>query len=195
MQDLTEAVQKKVFSQSHLIPSLYGEVDFTSVPFRFAASVNDESCLPARQVERRIAMLKDLDRVDRYCAYTMLGDTVADAYAALTPEYGFRNLIGMLNSACENGIETVPDAPAELVNFIQEMESIPEWLDMNLVEQGARITRIQMAIQVPFVIRGVFISTFTNKYSGLPMALTGALAGESSARRMQETSSFFTTGC
>ena len=107
MQDLTEAVQKKVFSQSHLIPSLYGEVDFTSVPFRFAASVNDESCLPARQVERRIAMLKDLDRVDRYCAYTMLGDTVADAYAALTPEYGFRNLIGMLNGACENGIESV----------------------------------------------------------------------------------------
>lgn len=195
MQDLTEAVQKKVFSQSHLIPSLYGEVDFTSVPFRFAASVNDESCLPARQVERRIAMLKDQDRIDRYCAYTMLGDTVADAYAALTPEYGFRNLIGMLNSACENGIETVPDAPAELVNFIQEMETIPEWLDMNLVEQGARITRIQMAIQVPFVIRGVFISTFTNKYSGLPMALTGALAGESSARRMQETSSFFTTAC
>ncbi|MBA54565.1 MAG: hypothetical protein CMK89_08935 [Pseudomonadales bacterium] len=195
MRDITEAVQKKVWSQGQLIPSLYGGVDFGTVPYRFAGSVNDKSCLPAGQSDRRISMLKDIDRVERYCAYTMLGDSVADAYAALTPVYGFRNLIGMLATACEKGVERVADAPQELVNFIREMEVIPEWLDMGLVEEGARITRIQMGIQVPFVIRGVFISTFTNKYSGLPMALTGTLAGQSSARRIQETSSFFTTAC
>ncbi|MEE2732343.1 MAG: oxygenase MpaB family protein [Pseudomonadota bacterium] len=195
MQYLTEDVQEKVRSQGQLIPSLYGGVDFTKVPMRFAGDEQDESCLPARQNERRKVMLKDVDRIDRYRAYTMLGDTVADAYAALSPEYGFRNLIGMLTTACEKGLKAVPNAPQELVNFINAMETIPEWLDMELVEEGARITRIQMGIQVPFVIRGVFISTFTNKYSGLPMALTGTLAGQSSARRIQETSSFFTTAC
>lgn len=195
MRDLTLEIQNKVLSQAHLIPSLYGRVDLNSVPFRFAASVNDESALPSRQRDRRITMLKDIDRVERYCAYTMLGDSVADAYAALSPDYGFRNLIDMLTAACEKGIESIPDAPPELVSFIKEMETIPEWLDMQLVEKGARITRIHMGIQVPFVIRGVFISTFINKYSGLPMALTGTLAGQSSARRIQETSSFFTTAC
>ncbi|RLU00336.1 oxygenase MpaB family protein [Ketobacter sp.] len=195
MQYLTEEVQEKVRRQGQLIPSLYGGVDFSKVPERFAGGEQDESCLPARQNERRKAMLQDVDRIDRYRAYTMLGDTVADAYAALSPEYGFRNLIGMLTTACEKGVDSVANAPAELVSFIQAMETIPEWLDMALVEEGARITRIQMGIQVPFVIRGVFISTFTNKYSGLPMALTGTLAGQSSARRIQETSSFFTTAC
>lgn len=193
VQDLTEKVQKSVRSQGELIPSLYGEVDFDIVPTRFAAGIDDESCVPSSQNSRRLEMLKDTDRVERYRAYTMLGDTVADAYAALLPEYGFQSLIGMLTTACETGIESVSDAPLELVNFIREMEAMPEWLDMELVEKGARVTRIQMGVIVPFVIRGVFISTFTNKFSGLPMALTGALAGGSSARRIQETSSFFTT--
>lgn len=195
MRDHTETVQKKVCSQSQLIPSLYGGVDFTKVPLRFASGDKDVSCLPAHQNSRRLAMLRDEDRVERYCAYTMLGDVVADSYAALSPTYGFRNLITMLVSACEHGIESVSEAPDELINFIRDMETIPKWLNMELVEEGARITRIQMGIYVPFVIRGVFISTFTNKYSGLPMALTGALAGQSSARRIQETSSFFTTAC
>lgn len=195
MANLTDAIQMKVAQQSRLIPSLYGNVDFSIVPHRFAGSVNDNSALPSRQRDRRIGILRDLERVERYSAYTMLGDNVADAYAALTPKYGFRRLIDMLKTACDKGLSAVPDAPQELVRFIQEMETIPEWLDMELVEQGARFTRIQMAIQVPFVIRGVFISTFTNQYSGLPMALTGTLAGQASARRVQETSSFFTTAC
>jgi hypothetical protein len=195
MQNLTEKLQEKVWSQGALIPSLYGGVNFKHVPFRFASSVSDESALPARQLARRIKMLNDIGRVERYCAYTMLGDNVADSYAALSPEYGFRKLITMLTDACEKGVESVANAPPELIGFIKEMEAVPEWLDMQLVEKGARITRIQMGIHVPFVIRGVFISTFANKYSGLPMALTGTLAGESSARRIQETSSFFTTAC
>lgn len=193
MADLTDAVQMKVAQQALLIPSLYGNVDFSIVPHRFAGSVSDKSVLPVRQSDRRINVLRDLEKVERYCAYTMLGDSVADAYAALMPVYGFRRLIEMLKTACDKGIVAVRDAPPVLVQFIHEMETVPEWLDMKMVEEGARLTRIQMAIHVPFVIRGVFISTFTNQYSGLPMALTGALAGQASARRMQETSSFFTT--
>jgi hypothetical protein len=50
-----------------------------------------------------------------------------------------------------------------------------------------------MAILAPFVIRGAFIATFMNKYSGLPMALTGALSEGSSVKRVKETASFFTT--
>ena len=110
----------------------------------------------------------------------MLGDTVADAYAALMPQYGFRRLIQMLQTACDKGIDHVPNPPLELVNFILEMETIPTWLDRDLVEKGARFTRVHMALLVPFAIRGSFIATFMNKYSGLPMALTGALTSEAS---------------
>ncbi|RLT95087.1 oxygenase MpaB family protein [Ketobacter sp.] len=195
MTDLTDSIQLKVANQRKLIPSLYGDVDMSIVPYRFAGSVRDQSLLPASQSDRRIQILRDLDRVERFSAYTMLGDTVSDAYAALLPCYGFRRLMDMLITACDKGIATVPNAPPELHRFMDELAHVPDWLDLDRVEEGARYTRIHMAIQVPFVIRSLFIATFTNAYSGLPMALTGTLAGQSAARRMQETASFFTTAC
>ncbi len=45
----------------------------------------------------------------------------------------------------------------------------------------------------PFALRGALIGTFMNKYSALPMALTGALSNKTAARRAKETATFFTT--
>ena len=55
--------------------------------------------------------MRDSDRVERALAYTMMGDNVADAYAALLKTYGFHGLIDMLVLACEKGVEAVKDAP------------------------------------------------------------------------------------
>ena len=99
----------------------------------------------------------------------------------------------MLEEACDHGLESVPSAPPELVRFIEEMERFPAWLDMKLIEQGARIERNAYAHRAPFVIRGGFIATFMNKYAALPMALTGALSNKTAARRVNETATFFTT--
>ena len=189
-----EQLWAQVEAQKTRIPSLYGDVDFSKTPERFAGTVGDTSMLPpsfARKYRR--GLLADTERVERARAYTLLGDNVADAYAALMPEYGFRKLINMLTDACDKGLHQVPDAPQELIDFIQSMERIPDWLDMDLVNEGARISRNQMANLTPFAIRGAFIATFMNKYSGLPMALTGALSNETSVQRVKETASFFTT--
>ena len=43
------------------------------------------------------------------------------------------------------------------------MERIPDWLDMDLVEEGARVDRNAAANLGPFIIRGAFIATFMNK--------------------------------
>ncbi len=187
-------LQAQVLEQKTRIPSLYGNVDFSIVPERFAPSLTDKSMLPGKFARKhRARILGDEERVQRALAYTMLGDTVADAYAALMPQYGFKRLIDMLSEACARGLDAVPNAPQELVDFIQSMERIPDWLDMDLVNEGARVSRNQMATLVPYAIRGTFVATFMNKYSGLPMALTGALSSESSVQRVKETASFFTT--
>ena len=73
------------------------------------------------------------------------------------------------------------------------MEATPDWVDMKLVEEGARQSREDAANYSPFVIRGAFIATFMNKYSALPMALTGTLSNETAARRVKDTASFFIT--
>lgn len=189
-----DELRARVYAQKTLIPSLYGEVDFSITPERFTDDPDVESMLPGRFARKyRGAILADRDRVERARAYTMLGDTVADAYAALMPQFGFRRLIEMLTQACDRGVGSVQDAPQELVDFIAAMERVPAWLDMGLVREGARVGRIYHANMVPFAIRGAFIATFMNKYSGLPMALTGTLAEESSTQRVKETASFFAT--
>jgi hypothetical protein len=64
---------------------------------------------------------------------------------------------------------------------------------MKLVEEGARQSREDTANYSPFIIRGAFIATFMNKYSALPMALTGTLSNDTAARRVKDTASFFMT--
>ncbi len=127
-----DQVRAKVASQKTLLPALYGNVDFDATPERFtwdpsAAVVRDRRPLGVEVTD------EDLERVR---AYTMLGDVVADAYAALIPQYGFRGLIDMLTRACEQGIAAVPDAPPELAAFIADMEATPDWVDMELVREG-----------------------------------------------------------
>lgn len=187
-------LKAQVRAQKTLIPSMYGKVDFETVPERFTRDLAVKSMLPGRfERKYRSRIVADNEMMERMLAYTMLGDNVADAYAALIPKYGFRPLIQMLETACMKGLDAVPDAPPELVAFIQSMEKVPDWLDRELVEEGARHGRVAMATITPMAIRGAFIATFLNKYSGLPMALTGALSSETSVQRVKETASFFTT--
>ncbi|MVU76926.1 DUF2236 domain-containing protein [Nocardia sp. ET3-3] len=182
---------ERVRSQRKLQPELYGRIDFDSTPYRFTADPADKSSLPGWVAERE-PLLTDERIVELMHTATMLGDVVADPYAALVPRYGVKGLIAMLRLACREGIDSVADAPAELRAFLESMEAAPAWLDMDLVEEGARHSRIGAAFLSPFLIRGAFLATFLNTYAALPMALTGALSGRRAAHRVHETASFFT---
>lgn len=191
MKMTVEQLTAKVASQKKRLPSLYGDVDFSVMPKRFTVDLRDESALRQEFAEKRAELLSNEDLVGRIRAYTMLGDMVADAYAGLMPEYGFKRLTSMLADACDHGVENVPGAPKELVDFIRDMETIPDWLDMDLVREGARVDRNEAVNFAPYVVRGAFMATFMNKYSALPMALTGTLSNQTAAKRIKETASFF----
>lgn len=187
MDTALERVRAKVASQKQALPALYGDVDFDLTPERFTDD-------PKTSVAPRLAHARlDPDKLALIKAYTLLGDVVADAYAALMPKYGFRPLIQMLTTACDKGIAAVPDAPPELAAFIADMERVPAWLDMDMVREGQKLDRNAAANLGPFAIRGAFIATFMNKYAALPMALTGTLSNDTAARRVNETATFFTT--
>jgi len=193
MRPSIETIAARVRSQKQLLPALYKDMDFDMPPERFSTRVGDDTELRFGARLTREDLLADADMVARFREYTMLGDLTGDAYAALMPRYGFRPLVDMLVTACEKGIAAVPDAPPELGALIAEMERTPDWLNMTLVEQGAREERNSAANLAPFAIRGAFIATFLNKYSALPMALTGTLSHATAARRVKETATFFTT--
>lgn len=183
-------LETRVRSQPERQPDLYGAVDFDRTPYRFTADVTVKSALPS-WVGAREPILADERIVELIRTATMLGDAVADPYAALVPRYGVPGLIGMLRQACRSGVDSVVDAPEELRSFIASMEATPAWVDRELVEKGARRARISAAFLSPFLTRGAFLATFLNTYAALPMALTGALSGRRAERRVNETASFF----
>lgn len=181
---------ERVRSQRDLQPDLYGDFDFDRQPDRLATEPDVETALPSWAGDRA-PILRDDRVMELISTATLLGDIVADPYAALMNTRSLTQLIDMLKTACREGIEAVPDAPPELEAFIGAMEATPEWLDFDLVREGARQERIPAALLAPFITRGAFIATFTNSYAALPMALTGALSGKRAARRVNETASFF----
>jgi hypothetical protein len=186
------ALWDEVRAQAVANPGIYGRIDFASSPERFTVDMADTSSLRGPFVGRRATLLADRDRVELIKAYTFMGDRVADSYAALMSKYGFGKLVQMLKTACEKGIEAVQDAPPELEAFLADMERSPEWLDMNLVNEGARLERNLYAHLAPLLVRGGLLGTFMNKYSALPMALTGNFSGQLAAKRIFETATFFT---
>ena len=179
-----------IATQATEIPSVYGRVDFSITPERFTVDPGAQTELAPQFAQRRPELLANREQVARIEAYTMHGDPVADAYAALIPKHGFRQLVAMLEQACDQGPESVPSAPPELVRFIRAME-FPAWLEPKLIEEGARLERNAYAHRAPFLIRGGFIGTFMNKYSALPMALTGSLANKTAGRRVPRDRDFF----
>ncbi len=188
----TPVYAEHVGRQADEIPTMYGEVDFGIVPERYDrdAAADDARFAPMRSAAARVFELPSLIETVRNA--TMTGDRVADAYASLIPELGFRRLVEMLETACAQGVEAVEDAPPELIGLIGAMEATPDWVDMELVERGARAERVPMATATPFAIRGAFLATFLNKYAALPMTMTGTLSDEAAAKRVFETASFFT---
>jgi hypothetical protein len=193
MKPSISSIAARVRSQAKALPALYGQFDFDASPERFTDALDDTAELSGVKGNQRADLLKDPDMVARFREYTMLGDMTGDAYAALIPHYGFKRLVDMLGEACDKGVDKVEGAPKELAALIEEMERVPDWVDMALVEEGAREERNGAANFSPFAIRGAFIATFLNKYSALPMALTGTLSHATAARRVKETATFFTT--
>lgn len=188
-----DTLKDRVRHQRDDLPALYGNIDFDIVPHRLALDPDDESDLPKGLGVTREELLADKDLVELMSTATMLGDVVCDAYVGLIGTYGMNGLIKMLRTACREGIDAVDDPPAELVAFMDQMETVPDWIDIDLVERGARRERVQAALLSPFVIRGAFLATFINEYAALPMALTGSLSDKRSAKRVNETAAFFAT--
>ncbi|ARU06204.1 hypothetical protein CCO03_17340 [Comamonas serinivorans] len=188
----SEALMARLVHQREQVPLLYGTLPLDTWPERYTEDMAQPSVLMPAFAHRRETLLRNRELVERIRTYTFMGDVVADAYACLIPSLGFRKLVDMLALACDRGVEAVPDAPPELHAFVREMEGVPDWVDMDLVAQGARASRNSMAHIAPLVIRGAFFGTFTNQYTALPMALTGALSNETSGRRVLETATFFT---
>ena len=175
--------------QKTIAPAVYGDVDLDITPERFRTELGENSIV--KDNPRIQALLQDPEKVEFFRQLTLMGDPLADAFAATIPEIGYPKARAMLDKAAEEGIDKVPDAPKELVDLMQAMETVPEWVDWTKIERACETNRLITALGGEAIMRVAFMMTYVNGYQGLPMVITGALTSDSAAKRMKETTSTF----
>lgn len=142
-----------------------------------------------RYRNREAARAKFGPRADWYARWYEVGDPLADAFVAWSvtqPNHLGRR---MLDRALTHGIAAVPDAPEVLRELIAYSERVPEWVDFDQINRGAR------AYQRTGMASGLVLSAYAlmNGYrSGAavkPLVATGQL-DKMAPRRLAETGRF-----
>ncbi|WP_460848326.1 oxygenase MpaB family protein [Nocardioides ultimimeridianus] len=77
----------------------------------------------------------------RYGEALTEGDPLMDDVVAWMTATGGTEGRRLFEQALEDGIATVPDAPAPLRALFEEVERTPDWVDRDLLDRGARVLR------------------------------------------------------
>jgi hypothetical protein len=90
-------------------------------------------------------------------------------------------------SALADGIDSMPDAPAALREFFDVVEAVPDWVDWDLVEAGARVFRGLGQNSLDILLQLSLIGGY--RFGGPTdlLVATGGLSGDSTMRRLGET--------
>jgi hypothetical protein len=96
----------------------------------------------------------------------------------------------MVDQALAHGVDSVPNAPASLRRLFSEIEVMPEWLDWEQVELGARVFR-RFSTYVYSFAGVITLHGYRENSVAKPLSFTGAYNGESANRRFLETAAFW----
>ena len=120
------------------------------------------------------------------------GDPVADDFVdeVIHGPDGPRKGRQLLDRALEQGIDNVPEAPESMRRLFAEFERVPDWVDPELVEQGARIWRRWGKTLFDVAGAGT-LEMYTESAVAVPLSLAGGYAGDAALNRFLETVHFW----
>lgn len=127
------------------------------------------------------------------CEDQFAGDPVAERFVAevfFGKEYGHAAGRRMLEQALDDGIESIPDAPESMKALFAELETVPDWVDRALVEEGAAVWR-RWGTMLFSVAGAITLEIYTEGAVAMPLSLAGGYAGDNALRRFLETSKFW----
>ncbi|UQE75459.1 DUF2236 domain-containing protein [Gordonia sp. PP30] len=143
-----------------------------------------------------IGLLPPPEVAARYLAGHTAGDPVAERFVAETylGELGADRSRELLDEALRVGIDAVPDAPESMRALFAEFETIPDWVDPELIEQGAAVWR-RWGYSLGAVGNAGTMDTYTEGSLAVPLSLSGGYAGASALHRYLETSRWWLEVC
>ena len=103
--------------QKSIAPAVYGALDLDITPERFRTQLGENSII--KDNPRIQTLLADTEKVEFFRQLTLMGDPLADAFAAVIPTLGYKTARAMLDKAAAEGIDRVADAPPELVALMR----------------------------------------------------------------------------
>ena len=129
--------------------------------------------------------------VEAYAQLLMGADTLADVIIKeVYQKLGFQQASAMVEEALNNGIANVKDAPLCLQQLFTEAETMPAWLNTELLAAGSSFCRrtgsLGLTVLRNYCLMGGYESSAINK----PLIYTGALK-QGAAKRMAETIEFW----
>ncbi|MFJ9389995.1 oxygenase MpaB family protein [Nocardioides sp. NPDC101246] len=127
------------------------------------------------------------------CEDQFAGDPLAERFVAevfFGSTYGRGEGRAMLESALDHGIESVPDAPESMKALFADLETVPDWVDRDLVEQGAAVWT-RWGTMLFSVAGAITLEIYTEGAVAMPLSLAGGYAGDTALRRFLETVKFW----
>lgn len=115
-----------------------------------------------------------------------LGGRLAEAIRTRAGDPG-KVTLRQLRTALHEGLDAVPDAPPALADFLRANTDVPDWVDWDLVEEGARVYN-RLGQNAADVLTQ--LSLVGGYRFGGPTDLlvaTGGLTGDMTRRRLAET--------
>ncbi|MGV0791396.1 oxygenase MpaB family protein [Mycolicibacterium sp. XJ1819] len=124
------------------------------------------------------------------------GDPVAERFVADTYHgaLGAKKARELVERAQRDGIDNVPEAPESMRALFEEFEQLPEWVDADLVEQGAAVWR-RWAYALGALGNAGTNDTYTEGWLAVPLSLSGGYAGQRALHRYLETSRWWIEVC
>lgn len=132
----------------------------------------------------------------RFIAGLTEGDPVAERFVAETyhGELGARRARELVERAQRDGIDSVPEAPESMRELFTEFERVPDWVDPDLVEQGAAVWR-RWGYALGAMGNAGTNDTYTEGWLAVPLSLSGGYAGARALHRYLETSRWWIEVC
>jgi len=125
-----------------------------------------------------------------------VGDPVAEQFVEETyhGELGARKSRDLVEEAMRVGIDNIADVPDSMRALFEEFERIPDWVDRELVEEGAAVWR-RWAYALGAVGNAGTMDTYTEGWLAMPLSLSGGYAGDRALHRYLETTRWWIEVC
>ncbi|MFD6857938.1 oxygenase MpaB family protein [Rhodococcus sp. NPDC060090] len=137
-------------------------------------------------------ILHDDETARALCNDLFSGDPTAERFVGQVyhGDLGPKKTRELLDAALTDGIDTVPDAPEAMKALFEEFETVPGWVQPELVEEGAKIWRRWGTMLFSFA-GAETLEIYTESAVATPLSLAGGYAGDNALRRYLETCRFW----